>query len=486
MNSITITIRDGKGFKATRFEQNETMNIKKDNFACQMIDDCPVSKHNVVLDNFEDTIVNKAEESGYDRIWIDDANSLSIAKSKHSQMRKQYNKLKKPVLYSPYHILLYIAKSHSNKSGLFALIYNEWLYCMAVDKYNKIIFYDNLALKSTGIVEIPVDEKIAQKLETGIENFYTQSNSFFIEYIKIYEGGSTGNTINTLMIENKLKIDSKISSIDIHQTIYNILTKDVININDTKKKSFGSLKVVVVFGLLIYGLYYAYQHNYHKKIKLETVSAIDINILKEISKKSLINIKTDNIKDYFTNIGSFDDIYKVVFDTKVSQKQYNNNIKNRLKQHFDMIPDDIYLDKFYLYQNSAKLYTTLVHKESYSFTLKDKLKTHYKQVYISKSGKKQQNYTATIICKQKKAKNYYVGNEPSKNTKITLAGIFPFGTSIKVKQKSKKYFVKTYIQKVPELYNMIDKLDKKRFNIQYPIIFKKQRKNIMVKFFVEA
>jgi len=483
MNSITITIRDSKGFNATRFVQNETMNIKKDSFACQTIDDCPVSKHNVVLDNFEDAIVNKAEESGYDKIWIDDANSLSIAKSKHSQMRKQYNKLKKPVLYSPYHILLYIAKSHSNKSGLFTLIYNEWLYCMAVDKYNKIIFYDNLALKSTGIVEIPVDEKIAQKLEISIENFYTQANSFFIEYIKIYESGSTSNTINTLMIENKLKIESKISSIDIHQTIYNILTKDVININDTTKKSFGSIKVAVVFGLLIFSLYYVYQHNYHKKIKLENLFKIDINILENLSTKSL---KIDSIKDYLASIGSFDDIYKLVFDTKVSQKQYNDNIKTRLKQHFDMIPDDIYLDKFYLYKNGAKLYATFVYKESYTFTLKDKLQTHYKKVYATKKGKKNENFTATIICKQKKAKSYYVDNEPSKNTKIILATLFPFGTSIKAKQKHKRYFVKTYIQKVPELYNMIDKLGKKRFNIQYPIIFKKQKKNIQVKFFVEA
>ncbi len=486
MNSITITIKDGKGFKATRFEKNDTLNIKKDNFSCQTIDDCPVSKHNVVLDNFECAIVNKAEESGYNKIWIDDSNSLSIAKDKHSQIRKLYSKLKKPVLYSPYHILLYIAKSHSNKSGLFSLIYNEWLYCIAVDKYNKIIFYDNLSLESTGIVEIPVDEKIAQKLEDSIENFYNQSNSFFIEYIKIYNNGSIDNTINTLMIENKLKIDSKLSSVDIHQTIYNILNKDIININSVAKNDFSKLKTIIFSGLLIYGLYYAYQHNYHKKINLSIFSEIDTNKLKNISLGSFQNIKIDSIKDYFASIDSFDDIYKVIFDTKIDQKQYNENIKNRLKLHFDMIPNDIYLDKFYLYQNSAKLHTTLVYKESYSLTLKDKLKIYYNQVYTSKTGKKQQNFTATVICKQKKAKSYYTDNKYSKNTKKILANIFPFGTQIKVKQKNKKYFVKTYVQTIPELYNMIDNLGKKMFNIQYPIIFKKQEKNIQVKFFVES
>ncbi|RLA75750.1 MAG: hypothetical protein DRG11_00705 [Epsilonproteobacteria bacterium] len=496
MNSIAITIKEANSFNIVKFEQNETMNIKKESLSCQTIDDCPVSTHNIILDKFENVTINKQDEIGFDKIWIDDTNSLSVQKNEHRQIRKNYSKLRKPILYSPYHILLFVAKTKQNKDGLFCLIYDGLLYCIAINKYNKIIFYDSLSLVSDDIAEPPIDEKITKKLEAMIENFYTQNNSSFVEYIQIYKNSNVDNITNSISVQNNLKIDTKILPIDIHQTIYNIVSKSMTNINYDTKPNYKVLKTTILIVVLMGGLYYAYQNGYFKKIQIDSLKNITLGSFKTINTDKIKNyipdINTDKIRNYISNINTFEDISQTIFDTKVSQEQYNNIIKNRTKRHFDMISKDIYLDKFYLSKNNAKLYATLLYKESFSFVLKDKLKMYYKKVYSTKIKKYKNNFKTSIICKEKKAENYYVDRIKNKQKttskmKSIVSDIFPLGTKIKIKtqKKKKKLFLKTYIKNVVEFYSLIDKLNEKKLNIQYPIIFKKQQNNIEVKFYVE-
>ncbi len=498
-NDLLIIIKNFQVYETVAFNRDSKGNLLKENNIFDDIQQCKTTSKQqtvVVLDSFDGAIINKPEDGQYNRLWLDERNSLSVTKQEFKDIQKSYSSLKKPIIFSPYHILLELAKQKQSKYGLNCLIYEDHFYSMIIDNNSEVIYNDKRTLQNNQnqLLDQNIDELVTTIIEDILTKFYNKNSSFFIEYIDILNSANSGHQLYELNIADTLKIDTRVVTVNLHQTLYNIIDKkNSMNYYEKKERKFMGYKsfisLVILVPLVLFFLNYKgsitdfkFDRSWQNISMVKTITKfVDENIVKNLKN---IDIPYSSYITKYT--GNF-------FKTQVGVKSYNKIIKKRIKNHFDIIPDDITLQKFFLYKNGVKIYALMKHEESFSFILKNRLQERYKKTVTKKLKKQNEHFYILIKSTDKIAKSYYIKGKNRKLDQIkvenSIKKIVPASSELKLISKKEdhlKFYIKTDLKNPKQFYNLVDQLTKNRFAVDYPIVFKKIDDHIELKFFIKS
>jgi hypothetical protein len=462
-----------------------------------------------ILQNSSNEIINKLEDTNYKQVNLDKTNTISIRNEDYELLKKKYTNFKNYFIFSPFHVLLNNIKLSNIPNSLNLFYYENSIYMIILNQDNKIIFYssndvsnldetiqtdffdkNNLDKFYYEMIQLELDNLIKK----NINIFYQQDNSFFIEIIQIFSD-------ELFINEKSLLIKTVNSSIDIDETLLRTTQKelnygklsythiedsidvDIENLTrgkkDSKKRNYKKiifLFIVIFLGLLAY-LYYPIKEN----AQIEPVKPTT-PVTKQKKEITVVNkVEQSLLPDHIIT---------------------NNRILNRIKNLFNAIPYNMYIDLIVFNQDNSIMNIQYLHSDTFIKNTNDKLKEIYAKSLLKDQVLENNIYKAIILnsglisnLHQTKIKTKEYKKEKDINSFMIqniITNILPKDSQIKYNKKLNQkdltfaFEANILVEDPEEFYKIIKKINNidKSLSISYPLTFTNSNSNLDIKFII--
>ncbi len=280
---------------------------------------------------------------------------------------KEFNKLKAAattaMIFSPFSYL-YDKYKDINEPALYGLILDEYCYFVIFLENDPLFWYICKA-----------DEDISESLQILLKSFYDSPQSFFIEKIYLFNFSKTLEP-NKEEVEERLLLPVEIIKKDENNLCKELSSSDVIRMeNETTSfwKKYRTLLFIATATLAMIGIYDIYLrytiHKYEKEIE------------KFVQKQ--VNVANKN-NNYHVELMKFQKLKPIV--EKIKQK--NAFFASRIRSIFDLIPNDAYLTKAEINENSLMFEGFCKSKEHLLQSFHEKMANNFQKERINFSRAK--------------------------------------------------------------------------------------------------
>jgi len=276
-------------------------------------------------------------------------------------------------LLSPYTYLYYKHKEKGVNDALWILAVEDYIF-LATFSDGKVVFAKAYRLDEKDLKDI---------IEAFLREFYELPDSYFIEHVYIYYVDD--GFFNDPDLEDKIMLPVEYEKVDLEKVCQNPnLSKyfTTYKPNEVRiginRKFILATGLTILAGLILYDIYlrynnYIYKNKIDEAIKKQVeVANINNNLQSRIMKLNMIKPVAMEIKDN------------------------NELISSKLKDIFNIVPDNIYLTYLQLLKNGLKIEGVAKERSSFLESIHSKLSRFYQQsgFKMRKEGKKYY-FTAT-------------------------------------------------------------------------------------------
>jgi len=451
------------------------------------------------------TLYNQGDEKIVDTQTIDQSNnrsvplcdklSIAIDKNKITKHENYYGDFELDYIFSPFSVLNELIKKNTTKNTINLLIYNNFIYLLLLDHTHEIVLGKTIELTPFDKVKnsnFYTDEIIGQKLYDEVyflelqqalndilQDYYeTKDDVEFIEDINIYYNVKQLHDEQIDSLKEGLIANVSYKPVSINEYLYILsLSKSNLQYNFTKikeKKNKNSKTiqwVALAVGTLLLALFVLYskiQNNQEEAVKIEKPK------VKEIIKKEPVKIEKK----------------EVLVQTKfIDHTLHNKQMIQIIKDHLNIIPDDILLNKIEIEKNSSTYLCNFLSNSTTPKELEDSLLKIYKSSKtilkhendITINGIITNNIPALTPKEEFKVYNQTLNLSISQITDY-IKTMINENSKIKLESKDKKEYttfkfsISTNIKNPSQIYTIIDKLNKQNYplSFDYPITIQTQ------------
>jgi len=316
-----------------------------------------VEKSCAFLDSLEQKIADRpledeslytqiAHEGWYIRIPLKELNAIRAANATLS-------------LLSPYSFLYLQYRKKKDEAALWGVVLRDRLF-LATFKESRPIFVESFTISSP--------HEVASVIEEFIRRFYSSPKSYFIERVELYY--ENGDFYEDPEIHERLMLPVEFHRIDCKKLegdkeLQNYLIaphkKGAVVTIGISKYFVLAVGVGVLLFLLGYDLYLRYSISRYKE-EIKSLINAQVELANENNRYRSEILKIEALKPI---IGSI--------------LENNDFLAQKLRDLFDLVPNDTYLTRFLLEQNALLIEGVTLNKESFLEDLHKKLAAFYQK-----------------------------------------------------------------------------------------------------------